>query len=72
MRTLITFLLSAISLFATAQTFNKKTFKDMMTRFGKAPAQYLKTEAVPDFMLVSTNGHVFNIESLLALLSGRG
>ena len=70
MRAFITILFSAFCLFAAAQTFNEKTFMDISDRFVKDPAQYMKTEAAPDFVLVGSTGAVFNLESFLAMNAG--
>lgn len=63
----ITLLLTAISLLANAQSFNEKTFADMMQRFEKDPVKYLQTETVPDFVFVGTSGYVFDLKGSMAL-----
>lgn len=70
MRAFLTILFTTFCLFASAQTFNEKTFMDISQRIGKDPAQYVKTEAVPDFILVGSTGAVFNLERFLALVAG--
>ena len=67
---MITLLITTLNLLATAQSFNEKTFMDNMKRFAKDPAQYMKTEATPDFILVGSNASVFTLEKFLALNAG--
>lgn len=68
MRNLMTILLlSAFSLLAAAQSFNEKTFADMMQRFEKDPVKYLQNETVADFVFVGTSGYVFDLKGSMAL-----
>ncbi len=64
----LVFLFLAVSLTSFAQkTFDDKTFLDMMQRYDKDPVQFLKTETAPDFMLVGTNGYVFDLKGVMAI-----
>jgi ketosteroid isomerase-like protein len=64
----ITFLFSAISFCSFAQNvFDDKAFTDIMQRYDKDPVQFLKTETPPDFMLVGTNGYVFDVKGVIAI-----
>jgi Domain of unknown function (DUF4440) len=68
--TLLTFLFSAISFCALAQAFppfSEKTFNDMMSRYQKETAQFLKTQTAPDFIFVGTDNAVMTTKELLEL-----
>ena len=66
----MTFLFSAISLFAIAQTFNEKTFMDIMARADKDHILYAKTEIAPEFVFNGTGGWVFDLKSFITLNEG--
>ena len=68
---MITVLLTTISLLANAQSFNEKTFADMMLRFEKDPVKYLQTETVADFVFVGTSGYVFDLKGVIGLYEVR-
>lgn len=60
----ITLFLLAISLLCTAQTFDEKTFADIMQSFQKDLVGYLKTDAAPDYTFTS-NGEVLDANTLI-------
>ena len=70
MKTLMTLLFSAISLFAIAQTFNEKTFMDIMQRADKYHVLYAKTEIAPEFVFNGIGGWVFDLKSFITLNEG--
>jgi ketosteroid isomerase-like protein len=64
----ITLLFLAMSLSSFAQkVFDDKAFNGIMQRYEKDPVKFLQTETAPDFMLVGTNGHVFDLKGVMAI-----
>jgi ketosteroid isomerase-like protein len=64
----ISLLFLAMSLSSFAQkVFDNNGFNGMMQRYDKDPVQFLKTETAPDFMLVGTNGYVFDVKGVMAI-----
>ncbi len=61
---ILTFLFSAFSLLATAQTFDGKTFEGVIQSFQKDIGGYLKANAAPDYTFTS-NGQVVDAQALI-------
>ena len=61
---ILTFVFSALSLLATAQTFNEKTFADIIQSYQKDIGGYLKTNAAPDYTF-TTNGQVLDAKAFI-------
>ena len=64
---MMTLLFSACSLMAAAQTFDEKTFLDIMQGGIKDPVKYLQTETTPDFMFIGTGGYVFDLKTFIGM-----
>jgi hypothetical protein len=60
----ITLLFSALSLLATAQTFDEKTFGDVIQSYQKDLVGYLKTNTAPDYTFTS-NGQVLDAKAFI-------
>ena len=65
---LFTLLFAASCLLGFAQKiFTEQTFMDISKRYQKDAVQFFKTEASPDFMLVGSDGNVFNLQGTIGL-----
>jgi hypothetical protein len=61
---MLTLLLSALSLLASAQTFDEKTFAEVVQGFQKDIGGYLKANTAPDYTFTS-NGQVVDAQTLI-------
>lgn len=60
-------LLTLVSLFASAQAFNEKTFAAFTESFDKNPVKCLQTETDPDFVFIGTTGEMLDLKSTIAI-----